>query len=373
MVKRALLALQDGTLFFGDSIGAETTQVGEVVFNTAITGYQEILTDPSYCRQLITLTHPHIGNVGTNAADCESDTIHAAGLVVRDASSCMSNWRGEQPLNAFLKQHGVPGIAGLDTRRLTRHLRDGGVQAGCLTTEVDDPAAAVRMAKEFPGLQGMDLAREVTTEQVYDWDEGPWGVALADLPPTRFRVVAYDYGIKRNILRLLRARGCQVTVVPASWSPAQVRAQNPHGIFLSNGPGDPAACDYAQHAIRELLDLGLPIFGICLGCQLLSFACGAHTVKMKTGHHGANHPVLDLARSKVMISSQNHGFAIDEASLPKHLRLTHRSLFDGTVQGVRHTTAPAFGFQGHPEASPGPNDVAGLFDDFVDLMRVSNA
>ena len=373
MAERALLALENGALFFGEPLGAETAAVGEVVFNTAITGYQEILTDPSYCRQLVTLTHPHIGNVGANAEDCESAQVHAAGLIVRDASIRTSSWRAEEPLGAFLQRHGIPGIAGLDTRRLTRILRDEGAQAGCLTTDADDPDGAVAQARAFGGLAGMDLAREVTADAPYEWDEGVWRDGSGGPPPVRCRVVAYDYGIKRNILRLLRERGCAVTVVPATLPAAEALALEPDGVFLSNGPGDPEPCTYAQEAIRELLEAGLPLFGICLGCQLLSLACGARTVKMKTGHHGANHPALELDTGRVLISSQNHGFAVDEASLPDSLRLTHRSLFDGTVQGVHHTQAPAFAFQGHPEASPGPHDLAGLFDHFVELMQARTA
>ena len=370
MTKRALLALENGALFFGDSIGAAVSAVGEVVFNTAITGYQEILTDPSYCRQLITLTHPHIGNVGTNVGDNESDRpVHASGLIVRDVPSQMSNWRGEHTLDDFLKRHGLPGITGIDTRRLTHILREQGALAGCLTLDESDPDRAVEQARAFAGLAGMDLAREVTTGSIYDWDEGVWDMGTGELPPVSYRVVAYDYGIKQNILRLLRARGCAVTVVPATTSASEVCARSPDGIFLSNGPGDPEPCTYAQEAIRALLETRIPMFGICLGCQLLALACGARTVKMKTGHHGANHPVLELDTGRVLISSQNHGFTVDEDSLPDHLRLTHRSLFDGTVQGVSHTQAPAFAFQGHPEASPGPHDVADLFDHFTRLMR----
>ena len=366
MAARALLALEDGALFFGESIGAAGAAVGEVVFNTAMSGYQEILTDPSYRRQLVTLTHPHIGNVGTNAEDFESDRMHAAGLIVRDASARMSSWRGERPLGDFLRAQQRPGIAGIDTRRLTRILRDRGAQSGCLTTAADAPEAAVAQARAFAGLAGMDLAREVSTGTAYEWDEGGWRRAPA---PVEFRVVAYDYGVKRNILRLLRDRGCAVTVVPAATPAAAVLARAPDGVFLSNGPGDPEPCGYATAAIGELLAAGVPLFGICLGCQLLALACGARTVKMKTGHHGANHPVLELATGRVLISSQNHGFAVDADSLPAALELTHRSLFDGTVQGLRHAEQPAFAFQGHPEASPGPRDPAGLFDDFAALMR----
>ncbi len=371
MAARALLALQNGALFFGNSIGAEVSAVGEVVFNTAITGYQEILTDPSYRRQLVTLTHPHIGNVGANPDDCESARVHASALIVRDAPRIYSNWRGEGTLGDFLRQHKVPGIAGIDTRRLTRILRDEGAQSGCLTLETSDPAAAIAQARAFEGLAGMDLAQDVTTDAQYDWEEGVWELAPSEqtLPPLEYRIVAYDYGVKRNILRLLRQAGCGVTVVPAKTSAAEVLAHSPDGIFLSNGPGDPEPCDYAQEAIREFLEQKIPLFGICLGCQLLGLASGARTIKMKTGHHGANHPVLEINSGRVLITSQNHGFAIDEASLPAHLTLTHRSLFDGTVQGIRHIEAPAFAFQGHPEASPGPHDISGLFAEFVALMQ----
>ncbi len=370
MAKRALLALENGALFFGDSIGANVTAIGEVVFNTSITGYQEILTDPSYCRQLITLTHPHIGNVGANDEDSESGApARAAGLIARDVPARASNWRAKRSLGDFLDEHGLPGIVGIDTRRLTRILRDQGAQSGCLTTDVSDPDQAVDQARAFPGLAGMDLAREVSTKESYEWDEGPWGAMPDELPPARYRVVAYDYGIKRNILRLLRARGCAVTVVPAKTPASEVLSRDPDGVFLSNGPGDPDPCTYARDTIRELIQTRTPMFGICLGCQLLGLANGARTVKMKTGHHGANHPVLEMDTGRVLISSQNHGFAIEEESLPECLRLTHRSLFDGTVQGIRHVEAPAFAFQGHPEASPGPRDLAGLFDQFIDLMR----
>ena len=371
MVARALLALENGALFFGNSIGAEISTVGEVVFNTAITGYQEILTDPSYRRQLVTLTHPHIGNVGTNSDDCESDRVHASALIVRDTPRACSSWRSEGSLRDFLRQHQVPGIAGIDTRRLTRILRDEGAQSGCLTLEVSDPDAAINQARAFEGLAGMDLARVVTTDRDYTWEAGVWKLESSEeeLPSLEYRVIAYDYGIKRNILRLLRQAGCAVTVVPAATPAEEVLAQSPDGVFLSNGPGDPEPCDYAQDAIREFLEKKIPLFGICLGCQLLGLASGARTVKMKTGHHGANHPVLEIDTGCVLITSQNHGFAIDETSLPAHLRLTHRSLFDSTVQGIRHTQAPAFAFQGHPEASPGPHDISGLFAEFVDMMR----
>ncbi len=373
MSKRALLALENGALFFGESIGAEVTTVGEAVFNTAITGYQEILTDPSYSGQLVTLTHPHIGNVGANAEDYESSRVHAMGLIVRDVPQHLSNWRAEESLGDFLQSHEVPGIADIDTRRLTRILREEGAQAACLTSDTENPQKAIEQARGFAGLAGMDLARKVTTPEPYDWEEGNCWEGSKEPAPVQYQVVAYDYGVKRNILRLLRERGCAVKVVPATWSAEEVLKQRPDGVFLSNGPGDPDPCTYAQEAIRELLAVPVPLFGICLGCQLLSLACGARTEKMKTGHHGANHPALELASGRVLISSQNHGFAVAEDSLPETLRLTHRSLFDGTVQGVEHTSAPAFGFQGHPEASPGPHDLAGLFDRFVDLMRAHRA
>lgn len=373
MTTPALLALEDGSLFRGISIGAEGQAVGEVVFNTAMTGYQEILTDPSYRRQIVTLTCPHIGNVGVNPQDEESGGVHVAGLVVRDVPPRVSNWRARQTLPEYLRARGVVGIAEIDTRRLTRVLREKGAQAGCIVAGPDpDPEAAVEAARAFPGLAGMDLAREVTVAEPYEWTEGSldWlGDGRPARPEARFHVVAYDFGVKRNILRMLVDRGCRVTVVPATTPAAEVRALAPDGVFLSNGPGDPEPCEYAIAAIRELVDGGLPAFGICLGHQLLGLASGARTVKMKFGHHGANHPVVELATGRVMISSQNHGFAVDEASLPERLRATHRSLFDGTLQGIERTDRPAFGFQGHPEASPGPHDVAGLFDRFVRLME----
>jgi len=372
----ALLALEDGSLFRGVAVGAEGQAVGEVVFNTAITGYQEILTDPSYRKQIVTLTYPHIGNVGVNPQDEESGGIHVAGLVVRDVPARLSSWRARQDLRGYLREHGVVAIAGIDTRRLTRILREKGAQAGCIVAAPDpDPEAAVEAARAFPGLAGMDLAREVTVSAPYEWTEGSldWlGDGRPARPEARFHVVAYDFGVKRNILRMLVDRGCRVTVVPATTPAEEVRALAPDGVFLSNGPGDPEPCGYAIEAIRELVEDGLPTFGICLGHQLLGLASGARTVKMKFGHHGANHPVVELATGRVMISSQNHGFAVDEASLPETLRATHRSLFDGTLQGVERTDRPAFGFQGHPEASPGPHDVAGLFDRFVRLMEAAS-
>jgi len=375
--KPALLALADGTLFWGESIGIDGQTVGEVVFNTALTGYQEILTDPSYCKQIVTLTYPHIGNVGTNAEDEESAAIHASGLVVRDVPLLASNWRSERSLEDYLAQHEVVAIADVDTRQLTRVLREKGAQAGCIVAgDAIDGQAAIAAAQAFPGLQGMDLAKEVTTGAPYQWAQGSWTLAggLPDAPhpieeKLPHHVVAYDFGVKRNILRMLVDRGCRLTVVPAQTPAADVLAMNPDGVFLSNGPGDPEPCDYALAAIPEILDSGLPVFGICLGHQLLSLASGAKTVKMKFGHHGANHPVQDLAGGQVMITSQNHGFAVDEDSLPDRLRATHRSLFDGSLQGVERTDKPAFSFQGHPEASPGPHDVAPLFDRFVAMME----
>jgi carbamoyl-phosphate synthase small subunit len=373
--KQALLALEDGSLFHGASIGIEGRVAGEVVFNTAMTGYQEILTDPSYARQIVTLTYPHIGNVGTNAADEEAESIHCAGLVIRDLPVRASNWRSSETLDAYLERRGVIGIAGIDTRRLTRILREKGAQNGCLVAGDDiDADAALAVAREFPGLVGMDLAREVTTPRPYEWRQGVWSLegglpearAMSDCP---WHVVAYDYGVKRNILRMLAERGCRVSVVPARTPADTVLAMGPDGIFLSNGPGDPEPCDYAIAAIRQLLKTGIPVFGICLGHQLLALASGARTVKMKFGHHGANHPVQDLESRRVMITSQNHGFAVDERSLPAFLKPTHRSLFDGSLQGIARTDCPAFSFQGHPEASPGPHDVAPLFDHFIELIR----
>ncbi|HMW29486.1 MAG TPA: glutamine-hydrolyzing carbamoyl-phosphate synthase small subunit [Plasticicumulans sp.] len=371
--KPALLALADGSLFRGESIGADGSTTGEVVFNTSITGYQEILTDPSYCRQIVTLTYPHIGNVGANPGDEEAAKIWSSGLVVRDCPPRPSSWRSRQSLDAYLSERGVVAIAGIDTRRLTRHLREQGAQNGCIVAgDRPDAEAAIAAARAAPKMVGLDLAQVVTTESRYEWTEGCWRLDGDDFPQqaeARFHVVAYDYGVKRNILRMLAARGCRVSVVPARTPAAEVLALRPDGVFLSNGPGDPEPCDYAITAIRELLDAGVPIFGICLGHQLLGLASGARTVKMKFGHHGGNHPVQDLDSGRVMISSQNHGFAVDEATLPATLRATHRSLFDGTLQGIERTDRPAFSFQGHPEASPGPHDVAGLFDRFIGLMQ----
>jgi carbamoyl-phosphate synthase small subunit len=370
------LALEDGSLFRGIAIGIEGRISGEVVFNTAMTGYQEILTDPSYARQIVTLTYPHIGNTGTNPDDEEAGTTHCAGLVIRDLPVCTSNWRSRGSLEDYLAERGVIGIAGIDTRRLTRILREKGAQNGCLVADGNmDEAAAVVQARDFPGLKGMDLAKEVTTGTPYEWAQGGWTLAggmpaaphpvAAKLP---WHVIACDYGIKRNILRMLVDRGCRITVVPARTPAEKLLELQPDGVFLSNGPGDPQPCDYAITAIRALLVTGIPVFGICLGHQLLSLASGARTIKMKFGHHGANHPVQDLATRRVMITSQNHGFAVDETSLPDNLVATHRSLFDGSLQGVARTDCPAFSFQGHPEASPGPHDVAPLFDRFIELM-----
>jgi carbamoyl-phosphate synthase small subunit len=373
---KAILALEDGSIFRGQSIGAEGTTTGEVVFNTAMSGYQEILTDPSYSRQLVTLTYPHIGNVGVNAMDSESTSVQSAGLIVRDLPTRPSNWRSEQDLPAYLRAQGVVAIADIDTRRLTRLLREKGAQNGCIMTGEPDEAEAVEAARAFPGLKGMDLARVVSCKSAYEWQEGTWQLdsnAARPAPEPRFHVVAYDFGVKCNILRILVDHGCRITVVPATTPAADVLARQPDGIFLSNGPGDPQPCDYAIASIREIVDRGLPTFGICLGHQLLGLAAGGRSMKMKFGHHGANHPVLDLDSGRVMISSQNHGFAIDEASLPEGVRTTHRSLFDGTLQGLEWTDRPAFGFQGHPEASPGPHDVKPLFDKFIRLMDEAGA
>jgi carbamoyl-phosphate synthase small subunit len=368
----AVLALADGSIFRGQSIGASGNTTGEVVFNTAMTGYQEILTDPSYARQIVTLTYPHIGNTGTTPEDLESAQLYASGLVIRDLSLLASSWRSESPLTDFLQRGKLVAIAGIDTRRLTRLLREGGAQAGCIMTgERIDAAAAVRAAKRFPGLKGMDLAKVVSTRDNYQWNEG--SIWMDQNRPSiraqqRLHVVAFDYGIKRNILRLLADQGCRVTVVPATMTATEALALQPDGLFLSNGPGDPEPCDYAIAAIKELLEGDIPIFGICLGHQLLALASGARTIKMKFGHHGANHPVQELATGRVLISSQNHGFAVDEATLPPNLVPTYRSLFDGSLQGVARTDRPAFSFQGHPEASPGPHDVAALFDSFIQAM-----
>ncbi len=371
----ALLALADGTVFHGQSIGADGISVGEVVFNTAMSGYQEILTDPSYSRQIVTLTYPHIGNTGINREDCEDPKINAAGLIIRDLPICPSNFRMEQPLDAYLRAENVPGLAGIDTRKLTRILREKGAQNGCLMAGRVDADEALRQARGFPGLAGMDLAKVVSTSAAYEWSEGVWQLGRGHQPAAapQYHVVAYDYGVKRNILRMLAARGCRLTVMPAQTPAKDVLALGPDGVFLSNGPGDPQPCDYAIEAIREILATRLPTFGICLGHQLMGLASGARTIKMKFGHHGANHPVKDLDTGQVMITSQNHGFAVDPASLPPTLRATHVSLFDGSLQGLARTDVPAFCFQGHPEASPGPHDVAYLFDRFVRLMQARRA
>lgn len=365
----AILALADGTVFKGQSIGADGVTSGEVVFNTAITGYQEILTDPSYSRQIVTLTYPHIGNTGCNAEDFESRANFAAGLVIKDLPRLASNWRCQDDLGAYLKKHGIVAIAGIDTRKLTRILREKGAQAGCILAGEVDEAKALAAARAFPGLAGMDLAKVVSATERYTWNEAEWTLdGYQQRGEERFHVVAYDFGVKSNILRMLAERGCKLTVVPAQTPAADVLALQPDGVFLSNGPGDPEPCDYAITAIREILAAGVPTFGICLGHQLLALASGAKTLKMKFGHHGANHPVKDMDTGQVLITSQNHGFAVDPASMPANLRVTHVSLFDGSNQGIARTDVPAFSFQGHPEASPGPHDVAYLFDRFLDTM-----
>jgi carbamoyl-phosphate synthase small subunit len=367
----ALLALEDGSVYHGESIGAIGQSVGEVVFNTSLTGYQEILTDPSYCRQIVTLTYPHIGNVGVNSEDEESSQIYASGLIIRELSPVVSNWRSEEALDTYLERHNIVGLAGIDTRSLTRHLREKGALKGCIVAGDNiDVDAAIKAAQGFDGLKGMDLAKVVSTKESYSWDKSCWHLSgESQAAPERFHVVAYDFGAKSNILRMLVERGCKLTVVPAQTSAEDVLAMNPDGVFLSNGPGDPEPCDYAIEAIQKLLETNMPIFGICLGHQLLALATGAKTLKMKFGHHGANHPVQDTASGLVMITSQNHGFAVDADSLPETLTATHISLFDGSLQGIHHTSKPAFSFQGHPEASPGPQDAAPLFDHFIDLLE----
>jgi carbamoyl-phosphate synthase small subunit len=366
----ALLALADGTVFRGYAIGAAGHTIGEVVFNTAITGYQEILTDPSYARQIVTLTYPHIGNVGVNGEDVESTKVHAAGLIIRDLPVRASNFRMERTLADYLRDEGVVAIAGIDTRRLTRILRDKGAQNGCILAGSDDEARAVELARSFPGLAGMDLAKVVSTTKSYEWTQTEWrlGSGFGAQRAPRYRVVAFDYGVKHNILRMLAERGCHVTVLPAQASAAEALGLNPDGIFLSNGPGDPEPCDYAIAAARQFIEQGIPTFGICLGHQIMGLAVGAKTLKMKTGHHGANHPVKDLTDGRVVITSQNHGFAVDATTLPANARVTHVSLFDGTLQGFELADKPAFCFQGHPEASPGPHDIGYLFDRFTALM-----
>lgn len=372
---KAILVLADGTVFHGTAIGAGGAAVGEVVFNTAMTGYQEILTDPSYAEQLVTLTYPHIGNYGTNSEDEESNRVWAKGLIIRDLSLKASNFRKEQSLTDYLRQRNVVGIADIDTRKLTRILREKGAQSGCIMAgNVEGELCvdtALKLAQDFPGLQGMDLAKEVSVKTPHEWTSGAWqlGKGFVGNTTEKFHVVAYDYGTKRNILRMLIERGCKLTIVPAQTPASEVLAMNPDGVFLSNGPGDPEPCDYAIKAIQEIIAADIPVFGICLGHQLLALASGAKTSKMKFGHHGANHPVLDIAKGTVMITSQNHGFAVDEATLPANLKVTHKSLFDGTLQGIHRTDAAAFSFQGHPEASPGPHDAAGLFDHFIELMN----
>ncbi|MFK8329610.1 glutamine-hydrolyzing carbamoyl-phosphate synthase small subunit [Pseudomonas sp. BJa5] len=374
MTKPAILALADGSIFRGEAIGADGQTVGEVVFNTAMTGYQEILTDPSYAQQIVTLTYPHIGNTGTTPEDAESDRVWSAGLVIRDLPLIASNWRNKQSLPDYLKANNVVAIAGIDTRRLTRILREKGAQNGCiLAGDNISEEAAIAAARGFPGLKGMDLAKVVSTKNSYEWNSSVWELktdshATIDAAQLPYHVVAYDFGVKLNILRMLVARGCRLTVVPAQTPASEVLALNPDGVFLSNGPGDPEPCDYAIQAIKDILETEIPVFGICLGHQLLALASGAKTVKMGHGHHGANHPVQDLDTGVVMITSQNHGFAVDEATLPGNVRAIHKSLFDGTLQGIERTDKSAFSFQGHPEASPGPTDVAPLFDRFIDAM-----
>lgn len=372
MKNTALLALEDGSLFWGKSIGANGQSIGEVVFNTSMTGYQEILSDPSYAQQMVTLTYPHIGNTGTTPEDAESTSIFATGLIIRDLPRLPNNWRNTENLDDYLRANNVVSIADIDTRQLTRLLREKGAQKGCIVVGDDiNPEHAIAAAKSFSGIKGMDLAKDVTTDHAYSWDQKVWSLehGYSTQTETRFKVVAYDFGVKHNILRILSELGCEVIVVPATTSAQDVLAENPDGVFLSNGPGDPEPCTYAIEATKTLIDSGIPIFGICLGHQILALASGATTEKMKFGHHGANHPVQDLATKKVMITSQNHGFAVNEENLPETLQVTHRSLFDNTIQGIARTDAPAFSFQGHPEASPGPRDVAPLFDHFIALME----
>ncbi len=379
MSHTALLALEDGSLFYGQSIGTNGEVSGEVVFNTSMTGYQEILTDPSYYQQIVTMTYPHIGNVGVNLEDYESDKVFARGLIIKQLPFLTSNWRSEKTLNNFLVEENIVAIADIDTRRLTRILRDKGAQNGCIVSgENLDADKAIKVAREFPGLMGADLAKDVTTNKHYEWSEGTWSLETklnknSKTGAQKLRVVAYDFGVKRNILRILIEKGCQITVVPATTNADEIMTLKPDGVFLSNGPGDPEPCDYAIESIQKILSTGTPIFGICLGYQLLALASGAKTEKMKFGHHGANHPVQDLNDKRVLITSQNHGFSVDEATLPKELTATHRSLFDGSLQGIHHQKFPAFGFQGHPEASPGPHDIQYLFDHFIELMQNKTA
>ena len=372
MTAPAILALADGTIFYGDSIGVIGLSVGEVVFNTSMTGYQEILTDPSYCKQIVTLTYPHIGNTGSNKDDMESTKSQAAGLVIRNESIIESSWRSEESLNSFLRSNNTVAISNIDTRKLTKLLRDKGAQSGCIMAGEINENTAIKKAKEFPGLVGMDLAKEVCTSDFYEWKEGSLSenrINAIKNDKNIYKVVAYDYGVKSNILRLLSDLGCQLTVVPAETSVEDVLNLKPSGVFLSNGPGDPEACDYAIESVAKLLEKNIPIFGICLGYQLLALAAGAKTVKMKFGHHGANHPVIDIDSGKVIITSQNHGFAVDEDSLPKNIKITHKSLFDGSLQGIRIIDKDAFGFQGHPEASPGPHDLMYIFNDFIKMIK----
>ncbi|HTN93371.1 MAG TPA: glutamine-hydrolyzing carbamoyl-phosphate synthase small subunit [Gallionella sp.] len=368
--KPAILVLADGTVFRGISIGSDGSSVGEVVFNTAMTGYQEILTDPSYCRQIVTLTYPHIGNTGVNAEDVESSKVYAGGLVIRDLPKTVSNFRSTQSLPDYLQANNVVAIAGMDTRKLARILREKGAQNGCIATGTDEKAA-LKAARGFAGLVGMDLAKEVSCSKSYLWTQREWelGIGYPEAEQTKFHVVAYDFGVKRNILRMLAERGCRISVVPAQTAAKEVLAMEPDGVFLSNGPGDPEPCDYAIKATKKFIEAGVPLFGICLGHQIMGLAVGAKTMKMKFGHHGANHPVQDTQTRRVMITSQNHGFAVDEKTLPKNARVTHVSLFDGSLQGFELTDKPVFCFQGHPEASPGPHDVGALFDRFVGMME----
>ncbi len=369
--QRALLVLADGSVFSGIAVGATGTAVGEVVFNTAMTGYQEILTDPSYAEQMVTLTYPHIGNVGVNSQDCESEKVWAAALIIRELSPVVSNWRSESSLEDYLVKNNVVAISDIDTRRLTRILREKGAQHGCIMAGVVDEKEALALAKAYPGIQGKDLATVVTTSRIYQWEKGTIDLDRGErkLEKAEHHVVVYDFGVKQQIMRLLVDRGCRLTVVPAQTPASEVLALNPDGVFLSNGPGDPAACEYAIQNIKILLEKNLPLFGICLGFQLMALACGAKTVKMKFGHHGANHPVEDADEKRVHITSQNHSFAVDDKSLPSQFKITHRSLFDGSLQGIAHTTKPAFAFQGHPEASPGPHDIVELFDRFIVMLQ----